>query len=464
MSTIVQSLTGLPTLEVAIAGKLKEGLQLAAKQRFDLVLLDHLLPDGAGLDHIETLIGHDRLRPILYVTAQSGSLTAIEAIKRGAYDYLSKPLDFDLLKQRIAEAVEYRQLTRLPVLVESKDDATQLSDVLVGRCRAMQEVYKGIGRLASLAAPVLIEGEVGTGKEMVARAIHEHGARAGQAFVKLSTTDSVEESLAEAIFGDAGSDAAPPNPAGGTLMIEEVGGLSSAFQSRLLRFFQEPNPGLRIILSTSTPARDLAQQGRLRGDLYYFLSPYLITVPSLRHRMDDLELLVAHFMQNIGFVSATRDADGPPRVSPAAMNLLKKFDWPGNVAQLKSVIQSVLLESRGAVLATDSLRRALSTGAISESPQSTSSIAVVEGCDAWDIAEFVRGELEQGTDQLYDKAVALLDRRLITLVLKHTQGNQAHAARLLGMTRTSLRRKIAATQVAPDDSGPLADQTVRTAT
>lgn len=465
MHTLVHDLVDNESTSIISAMTLAEGLRIASRQRVDVVLLDHLLPDGEGLDRIADFIAHDRLRPILYVTAQAGSKTAIEAIKRGAFEYLSKPIDFKLLRQRIAEAIEYRRLTRLPVLMDSLSSEETDSDILVGRCRGMQEVYKSIGRFSTLRTPILIEGEVGTGKEMIARAIHQNGPCASGPFRKISSKEFGDSELQIELFG--GSYAKPSailNCGGGTLMIDDIDNWSVATQSRLLRFFQSHSidgisTDTRIILATSFKVRDLVQSGKLRNDLFYFLSPYVIRVPALRERQEDIELLVSHFIQRIAHVSSAQKEHGPPRVSSSAMQLLKDYDWPGNIAELKSVLQGVLTESRGVVLATDSLMRFLdggrSTGFGFDSQQLNSktlpvtiqetSIDKSESGQTWDLRAFVDQQVAMGTERLYDQAIALLDEKLLHLIMQHTNGNRVRAAKLLGITRTSLRRKMNST-------------------
>lgn len=465
MHTLVHDLVDNESTSIISAMTLAEGLRIASRQRVDVVLLDHLLPDGEGLDRIADFIAHDRLRPILYVTAQAGSKTAIEAIKRGAFEYLSKPIDFKLLRQRIAEAIEYRRLTQLPVLMDSLSSEETDSDILVGRCRGMQEVYKSIGRFSTLRTPILIEGEVGTGKEMIARAIHQNGPCASGPFRKISSKEFGDSELQIELFG--GSYAKPSailNCGGGTLMIDDIDNWSVATQSRLLRFFQSHSidgisTDTRIILATSFKVRDLVQSGKLRNDLFYFLSPYVIRVPALRERQEDIELLVSHFIQRIAHVSSAQKEHGPPRVSSSAMQLLKDYDWPGNIAELKSVLQGVLTESRGVVLATDSLMRFLdggrSTGFGFDSQQLNSktlpvtiqetSIDKSESGQTWDLRAFVDQQVAMGTERLYDQAIALLDEKLLHLIMQHTNGNRVRAAKLLGITRTSLRRKMNST-------------------
>ena len=256
MSTLVHGLIPGATTCMTSALTLADGVRLASEQRFDVIILDHRLPDGLGLDQIHQLVANDRLRPVLYITAQSSAHTAIEAIKRGAFDYLTKPINFGLLKKRLHEALEYRNLTRLPVLVEKASIDSADSDVLVGRCRAMQEVYKNIGRLANLSDAVLIEGEVGTGKEMIARAIHSYGSHQRAEFLKISS-DELAKTLQQA--EKLSFDQCFPHCRGGTLLVEEINSLDNAMQTKLLAGLQhspvDNQATTRLIISTSVPSR-----------------------------------------------------------------------------------------------------------------------------------------------------------------------------------------------------------------
>ena len=260
-------------------------------------------------------------------------------------------------------------------------------------------------------------------------------------------------------------------------MIDDIDNWSVATQSRLLRFLQSHSidgvsADTRIILATSFKVRDLVQSGKLRNDLFYFLSPYVIRVPALRERQEDLELLVSHFMQRIAHVSSTQKEQGPPRVSNPALQLLKDYDWPGNIAELKSGLQGVLTESRGAVLATDSLMRFLDVGRTTgfgfdskELNSKTAPVAVQETSidkselgKTWDLKAFVDQQVTLGTERLYEQAIALLDEKLLHLIMQHTNGNRVRAAKLLGITRTSLRRKMNSTpqaELVTDSSGDL---------
>lgn len=454
MSLLLQQLVDSPQTEIVAARSLKHGLQLAGQSRFDVVLLDHRLPDGEGISILSTLIEQDRLRPVLYITAQIGAETAIEAIKGGAFDYLSKPVDFALLRRRLAEALEYRTLVQTPVLLG--DSLSQAgSEMLVGRCRGMQEVYKSIGRLSSLESPVLIEGEPGTGKELVARSIHQHSPRGGEPFVKLHAAELTEESFQAAVFAALnleGEHDPTSKPSSGTLMIEDLAQFTPGLQSRLVRWLREHGErpqaaARRLVLSTSTSLRRLVESGRLRSDLFYALSPYMVHLPPLRERREDFELLVSHFMHRLASVSAIGGQAAPPRVSASAMALIRGYDWPGNVAQLKSVLQSVLMESRGTVLATEALRSALESPSIADNDPERTAATLGASRSTWQLDQFFQSRLACESHQVYDEAIAELDQKLMPLVLRHTQGNQAAAARMLGMTRTSLRRKIQAARI-----------------
>ena len=230
---------------------------------------------------------------------------------------------------------------------------------------------------------------------------------------------------------------------------------------RFLRYLQSNEidgvaADTRVILAISFKIQDLVQSGRLTHDLYYFLSPFVIRVPALRERQEDLELLVSHFMQRLARVSSVQQSHGPPRVSIAALQLLKAYDWPGNIAELKSVLQGVLTESRGVVLASDALKRFLDVRHTTmETPDPTQSNLEIADHSidklpvhqhrfrkTWDLQAFVDSQIAIGTEQLYEQTVALLDEQLLSLVMKHTKNNRVKAAKLLGITRTSLRRKM----------------------
>lgn len=468
--SMVPLVEGLLPNGVSITGArtLQKGITLAADHRFDVILLDQLLPDGAGLDCIETLLSTDRLRPILFVTAQSDASTAIEATRKGAFDYLPKPLDFSFLRQRLLEALEYRELTRTPVVLDDPLNPSQ--EVLVGRCRLMQDVYKSIGRFAAIRNAVLIEGEPGTGKELVARTIHQYGEFRSFAIEKhmANDIDSIINELSDARANDR------EQGEHRTILVEDIEHLSLANQTRILQLLRdkaEPSQNrTRWFFTTSTSTRSLLDRGVLRSDFFYLLSSTLISLPPLRKRDGDLELLVSHFLQRASQIRSTQDGH-TPRVSPDAMQLLREYSWPGNVAELKSVLDRVLLESRGVIQANDTLRGLLSDlrtdtsfppsknnqtvrYAIADPAASTNSASL----KSFDLLAYAKEQLQdRQVSSLYDMCIEKLESTLLPLVLHHTSGNRAAAARILGMTRTSLRKKMLTLGLMTDDANDDSD-------
>jgi two-component system nitrogen regulation response regulator GlnG len=454
--SMVPLIEGLVRKGVSVYGArtLQKGCAIALEQRFDVILLDQMLPDGAGLDCIEKLLSTDRLRPILFVTAQSDASTAIEATRKGAFDYLPKPLDFSFLRQRLLEALEYRNLTRTPVVVDHDSKPTE--EILVGRCRLMQDVYKSIGRLSSIRSAVLIEGEPGTGKDLIARSIHQYGETRSWPLEKCIASDI--ESLLAKLTTDGGASADR------TILLEDIDQVSLSAQSRILQVLRDNADTKKVpsrwIFTTSLPSRLLLENGLVRSDLFYLLSSTLVSIPPLRKRDGDLELLISYFLQRASHVRSIQD-NRAARVSPEAMLLLKSYAWPGNVAELKSVLDRILLESRGVIQASDTLRELLSLRT-QEFPQSQSrqqavspslSGQLLEVGPPFDLLQFAKEQLQDSkTSSLYDDCISRLEATLIPLVLHHTSGNRAAAARILGMTRTSLRKKMVQLGLGGDDS------------
>lgn len=463
--SMVPLVEGLLPKGVSVTGArtLEKGKSLASDQRFDVILLDQLLPDGAGLDWLETLLSTDRLRPILFVTAQSDASTAIEATRKGAFDYLPKPLDFSFLRQRLLEALEYRELMRTPVVLD--DPANPSQEILVGRCRLMQDVYKSIGRLAAIRNAVLIEGEPGTGKELVARTIHQYGEFRSFPIEKVMANDV--DLLMSELSDSRSSDRECREHR--TILVEDIEQLSLANQSRILQLLRDRTElaptRTRWFFTTSSSARSLLDRGILRSDFFYLLSSTLVSLPPLRKRDGDLELLVSHFLQRSSQIRSTQDGQ-MPRVSPDAMHLLREYSWPGNVAELKSVLDRILLESRGVIQANDTLRGLLSDLRTDASlrhskskevggQSSSDSASSVNGSavHSFDLLAYAREHLkDRQVSSLYDLCIEKLESALLPLVLHHTSGNRAAAARILGMTRTSLRKKMLSLGLMTDDS------------
>ena len=428
------------------------GLEAVYRERPDVVILDNVLPDLGGLEVLKKIREFDRHLPVLFITAQGTSRTAIEAMKLCAFDYLPKPFDLDRLEQQVERALEARRLMRTPVQIDDGSRNEKDVDLLIGRSPAMQEVYKAIGRVALLEAPILIEGESGTGKESVARAVFQSGPRAGGPFRIVNCLDFSETELEAELFGreDEGTAGATTTRvgkieqcAGGILVLNEVGRLSPSAQSRLLRLVrdreferiggQQSVPAdVQIIALTSQALEELLAEKRFRTDLYYLLRSFRIQLPPLRERSDDVPLLVDHFVKQFSRLRGALSAE-PVRVSTESLTLLTRYRWPGNLDELQSVLRRALVETKGTVVASDFLAAAIGD---------VKTVATGAPAEVTDWRAFAETRMTGGSHRLYADAVAEMERSLLTQVLEATQGNQARSARMLGITRGNLRKKL----------------------
>jgi two-component system nitrogen regulation response regulator GlnG len=324
---------------------------------------------------------------------------------------------------------------------------------LVGNSVAMREVYKAIGRATAQDLPVLIVGERGTGKELVARLIQENCPRAQKPFHTVKCSDFSGPWLESEIFGhEAGAfpgahanhcgraDAAE----GGVLLLKEIGDMPLATQSKIVRLLRhrtyEPLGGSArkgdvMILATSSDDLETAiSEGRFQSELLYALGAFTIRIPPLRERRDDVPLLVDHVVRNFAGIRRALNEE-VARVSDEALRLLAGYDWPGNVDELQCVLKRALIEGKGAVLATESLARLVGRQSTIDSTAGAESNSML-----W--SSFVESELAAGGSAIYARAVAVLEQHLLPLVLARCDGSQVKAARCLGMTRGSLRKKL----------------------
>jgi two-component system nitrogen regulation response regulator GlnG len=395
---------------------------------------------------------------VILITGHGTTDLAIEAMKRGAYDYLLKPLDLHQLRELVDRACASARLMHVPALVPSDDGNDPRADVLVGRCPAMQEVYKAIGLVAPRDVTVLIRGESGTGKELVARAIYQHGRRADRPFLAINCAAIPEGLLESELFGHekgafTGADRKRigkfEQTSGGTLFLDEVGDMAAQTQAKLLRVLQEQTferlggsevvrTDVRIIAATNADLEALVAAGRFRRDLYFRLNVFAISLPPLRARGDDLALLIDYHVKR--FSGALGRPVHP--VPPETLQALARYPWPGNIRELKSVLEQALLQMRGSVLFPEFLPATLGTGAAPAG----------EGPAEPDWERFVRGRLEAGAEGLYAECLAVMERQLLKRVLQHTSGNQLQAARILGITRGTLRGKLRALRISIERS------------
>jgi two-component system nitrogen regulation response regulator GlnG len=431
-----------------------EGLAWATEHRPDVVVLDVQLPDQTGLDVFRRLRELDARSLVIFITGKSTTDTAIEAMKLGAFEYLLKPLELAHFRQVIDRALAIGRLMHVPAVVAESDTVDERADAIVGRCPAMQEVYKAIGRVAEQDVTVLITGESGTGKELVARALYQHSRRAAGPFLAINCASLPEHLLESELFGHekgafTGADRQRIGKfeqcSGGTLFLDEVADLSVPAQSKMLRLLQEQEferlggnetirADIRLLAATNRNLETLVKQGCFREDLYYRLSVFNMRLPPLRERGDDLPLLVQHYVHRF-----SRDfGKEAPRVPVETMALLTRYPWPGNVRELQSVLKQALLQTTAGILAPDFLPVHLTR----EAPEGKASRVPDQEVPVPPLPQFIEAQLHLGTENLYEDTLRRMERLLLTRVLQHTNGNQVQAARILGITRGSLRTKL----------------------
>lgn len=471
------------TLEVFTARTAKEGIEFVQRQRPDAVILDVRLPDMSGLDAFDRIRRIDARLPVIVITAFAATETAIQAMKRGAFEYLLKPLDLGVLRTVLAKAIEQNRVTHVRALLadeEEPDDVTV--DRIVGSSPAMQEVYKEIGRAASQDVTVLILGESGTGKELVARAIYQHGLRSAGPFLAINCA-AIPETLLEAeLFGHergafTGADRRRigkfEQADGGTIFLDEIGDMSRATQAKMLRILQDGRferlgssntiqANVRLIAATNRDLDSMIAEDRFRQDLYYRLNVFTIALPPLRERRIDIPIMVERFVKIFN-----RELGKQVRtISPETMRLLESKEWPGNVRELQATIKYALVHATGDILTLDCLPAALrldtaSTSAPVPAPTSAPVFALPEAepffesgtaaeteSDVLEIARLVRNLIQSGGNDLYQKVISEVDRVVLKEVLNYVRGNQFRASELLGISRNTLRSKIRAAKLA----------------
>jgi two-component system nitrogen regulation response regulator GlnG len=441
-------------LDVAVARTGRQGIELARDLRPDTVILDVRLGDLSGMEVLQCIQEIDPRVPVVLITAHAATETAIEAMKRGAFEYLLKPVDLHQLREVVQRALELSRFRHIPAVFGDEEQSGD-AERIVGRSPAMQEVYKAIGRAASSDVTVLITGESGTGKELVARAIFHHGSRTGGPFLAINCAAIPEALLESELFGhERGAFTGAERRRigkfeqcdGGTLFLDEIGDMSAATQAKLLRVLQEQRferlggnqtiqTDVRLIAATNKNLAKEVADGRFREDLWYRFNVFTIAVPPLRERREDIPLLVEHFLR--------RFSRSPGRtvrsVTPEAMRCLNAYAWPGNVRQLQSVLKYALVQGSGEVLTLESLPEGLRGGAA----PAGDSRAAAEDCLAG-LGEFVRGLLRAGELDIYRRVGLEVDRVVLGEVLRHVKGNQVKASELLGISRTTLRAKLSA--------------------
>ncbi|OGL15055.1 MAG: two-component system response regulator [Candidatus Rokubacteria bacterium RIFCSPLOWO2_12_FULL_71_22] len=448
--------------DVAAAKDGESALRLFEAEPFDLVFLDVRMP---GLDGLTALARLRQIRAdatVVVMTAHGTMDTAIQAMQRGAYDYLAKPFDLDEVLLLAERALTARRLTQEVSQLRSGLQEVWEFGALIGRHPRMQDVYKTIGRVAASDVTVLLRGESGTGKELVARAIHHYSRRAGRAFVAVSGAAIPSALLESEMFGHergAFTDAKERKLGklelahGGTLYLDEIGDMPVDLQTKLLRALQERTIervggqesiriDVRVLAATNRDLEALMKEGRFREDLFYRLNVVTVHLPPLRERRRDIPLLVEHFLAKHGGQLGERG------VAPEALDRLVGHDWPGNVRELENVIQRAMVMATGGVI----LPEHLPIGPVSAAA-SVAVDATLEEVIEKKLIECVRGLREHTSANLYDLLIGLVEKPLLRAVLRETGGNQVRAAQILGINRNTLRKKLVEHGIDPETLG-----------
>jgi DNA-binding NtrC family response regulator len=437
-----------PDVTVLAASTGKEGLQIAEERQPDVIVLDINLPDTSGIEVYRQIRRSDARTPVIFITGHGTTDMAIEAMKQGAFDYLFKPLELSQLEEVVEHAFEVSRLMRVPAVMES-EPASQDADLLIGRSPKMQEVYKAISRAAPQDVTVLILGETGTGKELVARAIYHHSRRAKGPFHAVNCAAIPESLLESELFGHekgafTGADRRRIGKfeqcAGGTLFLDEIGDMTPLTQAKILRVLQDQRfervggnetiqTDVRLIAATNRPLEKLIADERFRSDLYYRLSGFAIHLPPLRERGGDVELLVQYFLKRF----ANELGKFVPQITPEAMALVQDYSWPGNVRQLQSTIKQAILRATAPILMVQDLPPELQPSAADDRDASET---------ADELEQFINKQIEGGGPHIFEDVVATVKRQMLLRALRQTEGNQVHAAKVLGITRGTLRNEI----------------------
>jgi DNA-binding NtrC family response regulator len=441
-----------PAHQVGIAHDGTGGVAYVRTTPPDAILLDLRLPDGSGLDVYQTIRAVDARIPVVFITSAKAADAAIEAMKCGAFDYLHKPLELDHLRRVVEDALDVACRMRSRVVMTEAPEAGA-TGAIFGASPKMLEIYKAVGRVAAQDVPVLITGESGTGKELVARAIYQHSARANAPFLALNCAAIPEALLESELFGhEKGAFTGAERRRigkfeqsnGGTILLDEIGDMPLALQAKILRVLQDQTfervggsetvrTDVRILASTHRDLRAWSADDKFRSDLYFRIGVFTIHLPPLRDRGDDLATLARHFVTRYARELGRDVRD----LAPEAMAKLRAYPWPGNIRELQSVIKQALLRASGTTLLPGFL------------PELGVSVAADASTDLraagdLDLRAFIRERLTPAATDVFEQTHREVDRVLFTAALEYTHCNHRAAARLLGISRQTLRTRMRA--------------------
>jgi hypothetical protein len=428
------------------------GFERALQESFDLVITDFRMPGLDGLQFVRQLHERKPRLPMILMTAFGTTETAIEATKHGAYEYILKPFDVAEMLETVKRAVAGARC--MSERVEwGADTGNPDVEAIIGNSRPMQAVYKEIGRVAESSATVLIRGETGTGKELVARAIYQHGNRADRQFIAVNCAAIPESLLESELFGHergafTGADSKRigrfEQAHEGTLFLDEIGDMTLFTQAKLLRVLQDKvirrvggretiSIDVRVIAATHRNLEQLIAERQFREDLYYRLGALVIQLPPLRDRSDDIPALSRYFLtrsqKELNCLGGS--------LEPDALQWLREQKWPGNVRQLENVLRQALLASRGFPIRSELLEKVFSR-ANEKAAQFPTQIGGIEG-----LMDELLSQARGGADlDVHARVFEEMERQLFSRAIRLAQGNQAKAARWLKMSRQTVREKL----------------------
>jgi two-component system, NtrC family, nitrogen regulation response regulator GlnG len=432
------------------------GLWRLVEQGFgDVVITDVVLPDENGLDLLPRIKAKRPDLPVIVMSAQNTLSTAVRATERGAFEYLPKPFDLNELKKAVDDAVS--RIRNLTAADSASQQEPEEQSLLIGRSAAMQEVYRVMARVVPTDLTVMILGESGTGKELVARALHMLGNRKSGPFVALNMAAIPHELIESELFGHekgaftgaaARAQGKFEQAQGGTLFLDEIGDMPFDAQTRLLRVLQEGEfstvggrttirTDVRIISATHKDLRRLIESGRFREDLYYRLNVVPVRLPALRQRSDDIADLSRHFLNK-----AAESGLPAKSLHPDAVDWMRRYDWPGNVRELENLMRRLSALAREDVITAVMLEVELKEGDRAPRPSPIVAQGLADHVEQHLARYFSMFGDQLPPDGLYDRILAEVERPLLLLALAATRGNQIRAAKLLGLNRNTLRKKL----------------------
>jgi two-component system NtrC family response regulator/two-component system nitrogen regulation response regulator GlnG len=413
----------------------------------DLVIMDVRMPEMDGLEVLKRIKESHPKVQVIMMTAFSTTEKAIEAIKLGAYDYLAKPFDNDELLIRAKDAIKTRELMEEVVTFDEVKDYAG-GERIIGKSPAMLDIYKQIGRAAPTDATVLIKGENGTGKELVARAIYHYSNRSSKPFLAINCAAIPEQLLESELFGYergafTGADFKRIGKfeqcSGGTIFLDEIGDMPVGLQAKLLRVLQDGKfqrlggtetieTNVRIIAATNKDIEDMVKNNAFREDLYYRINVVTINVPPLRERKEDIKELVHYFIQKYN-KKLGKTIKG---ITADALKKLEEHTWHGNVRELENVIQKTIVFCNSDYLSSECCEELHMQSLLRNSCVSTEHA----------IQNVVELAFKDGCQERFQDIVSTLEKSMVKRALELTKGNQVHAAKLLGISRNTLRKKL----------------------